>query len=362
MALNPKKWGKLVRKSFAALFIVFVALIISACSNEQTSTDKKMKIGVSISLEANNTVKTWFEGIKARGESYGFEVVGIDANGDPGKQASDIDSLLAQKVDAVIVWPLDADALKPAINRVKEKDIPIMGIDFNVKKDGTDYGLTNEVILGREETAIHVAKLMADTFTEETEVAGIGYAVPVPGNIFVMEKFKTEVAKYDHLKWVGQQDNPTDNISGAEPLMNNMLTKNPNIKALFAYNDESAIGAAQAALNSNQTLYSNDTPDGIMIIGFNADESGIKAIEDGKEYATYNLNPVKAGAISVDYIHQLLVEKKNSSDIPKEVIIPSPMITIENLSEFTPWEDEIKAIQNGEVFSPLTEAGKLDES
>jgi ribose transport system substrate-binding protein len=351
-----------VRKSIVILFITFVVMMMSACSSEQTGADKKIKIGVSISLEANNTVKTWFEGIKARGESYGFEVVGIDANGDPGKQASDIDSLLAQNVDAVVVWPLDADALRPAINRVKEKDIPIMGIDFNVKKGGTDYGLTNEVILGREETAVQVAKLMAETFTEKTEVAGIGYAVPVPGNMFVMEKFKSEVNTYNHLKWVGQQNNQTDNISGAEPLMNNMLTKNPNIKAVFAYNDESAIGAAQAALNSNKTLYSKENPDGIMIIGFNADESGIKAIKEGKEYATYNLNPVKAGAISVDYIHQLLVDKKDSSEIPKEVLTSSPMITLENVSEFIPWKDEIEAIQNGEEFSPLAEDGETNES
>ncbi len=335
---------------------------MNACSSEETGADKKMKIGVSISLEANNTVKTWFEAIKARGESYGIEVIGIDANGDPSKQASDIDSLLAQNVDAVVVWPLDADALKPAINRLKGKNTPIMGIDFNVKKGGTDYGLTNEVILGREETAVQVAKLMENTFTEKTEVAGIGYAIPVPGNIFVMEKFKSEVEKYKHLKWVGQQDNPTDNISGSEPLMNNMITKNPNIKAVFAYNDESAIGAAQAALNSNKTLYSKDNPEGIMIIGFNADESGIRAINEGKEYATYNLNPVKAGAISVDYIHQLLVEKKNSSEIPKEVIISSPMITKENVSEFIPWKDEIEAIQNGKEFSPLTEDGETNES
>lgn len=351
-----------MRKSIVNLFIIFVVMMMSACSSEETAADQKIKIGVSISLEANNTVKTWFEAIKARGESYGFEVVGIDANGNPGKQASDIDSLLAQNVDAVVIWPLDADALRPAINRVKEKDIPIMGIDFNVKKGGTDYGLTNEVILGREETAVQVAKLMAETFTKETEVAGIGYAIPVPGNLFVMEKFKSEVESYNHLRWVGQQDNATDNISGAEPLMNNMLTKNPNIKAVFAYNDESAIGAAQAAINSNKTLYSKGNPDGIMIIGFNADESGIKAIEEGKEFATYNLNPVKAGAISVDYIHQLLIDKKNSSEIPKEVLISSPMISLENVSEFIPWKEEIEAIQNGKEFSQLSEDGETNES
>ena len=84
--------------------------------------------------------------------------------------------------------------------------------------------------------------------------------------------------------------------------------------------------------------------------------------KEGKEYATYNLNPVKAGAISVDYIHQLLVEKKDNGEIPKEVIIASPIITKENVSEFIPWKDEIEAIQNGEEFSPISEDEETDES
>lgn len=333
------------RVSFTVLSIMLLAaLFLTACNSKQVE-NKTLKIGVSIPAGSNNTVKTWYDAIKAKGKTYGMEVIGIDAQVNPSKQVSDIDSLLTQGVDAIIIWPLDAGALKPAIDRVNAKKIPVLGADFNVNKGGPDYSLTNQVILGREEAAVKAAGLFAKTFPNGAEVAGIGMAIPVPGNIFVMKKFKSETEKYKNLNWVGQQDNPTDNISGAEPLMANLLTKYPKLQAIFTYNDESAIGAAQAILNANKKLYSKESPDGIMIIGCNAEESGIEAIKQGKEFATFNLNPVKAGVASVDFIHQLLDEKKDLTTLSKEIVIPLPMINGDNLEQFISWKDEIASIK-----------------
>lgn len=335
----------MTKKASLAVFIILLlsSLLLAACgSNKGADT---ITIGVSIPAGSNNTVKTWYEAIQAKAKASGMKVIGIDAQVNPTKQVSDIDSLITQGADAIVIWPLDAAALNPAIARINAKKIPVIGTDFNVKKGGPDYSLTSQVILGREEGAVQVANLFFDTFPNGAEVAGIGMAIPVPGNVFVMDKFKSETAKYPQLKWMGQQDNPTDNIAGAEPLMANLLTKFPNLKAVFAYNDESAIGAAQAVLNANKTLYSKDHPEGIMIVGYNAEQSGIDAIKQGKQYATFNLNPVKAGIASVDVISQLLVDKKDAATLPKEIVIPSPLIHAGNLNEFVSWEDEIKSIK-----------------
>ena len=321
------------------LLLLLIVMLLTACN----STEDKIKIGVSIPAGANNTIKTWFEAIKVHGEAQGMDVIGIDAQANPAQQVSNIDSLLTQGVDAIIIWPLDARALQPAIDRVNERGIPVIGIDFNVEVGGPDYSLTSQIIFTREDPGIKAAELFAETFPEGAEVAGIGMAIPVPGNIFVMNKFKEETEKYQNLTWVGQQDNPTDNISGAEPLMTNLLTKHPNLQAVFTYNDESAIGAAQAVLNTNRKLYSEDSKDGIMIVGVNAEQSGIEAIRQNRVYATFNLNPVKAGVALVDYINDLLVEQKES--LPKEIIIPTPILTKNDLNDFIPWEQEIELLK-----------------
>ncbi len=54
-------------------------------------------------------------------------------------------------------------------------------------------------------------------------------------------------------------------------------------------------------------------------------QGGIQAIKNGKMYATFNINPVKNGAIQVDFINQYVVEKTRDS-IAKELIVPAPLV------------------------------------
>lgn len=327
------------------LLLTLLIMMLSACGSENTASgEESLKIGVSISAGSNNTVKNWYESIKTRGEALGYEVIGIDSQGDPSKQVSTIDNLLTQNVDALIVWPLDSNAVQPALDRAIAKKIPVIGVDFNVEKGGEDYGLSSQIIFDRGSSAVEAAKIFAETFKDkEVEVAGIGMAIPVPGNIFVMKKFKEETGKYSNLKWVDQQDNPTDNIAGAAPLMANILTKNPNVRAVFTYNDESAIGAAQAIKNANKTLYEEDPENGIMIIGVNAEKSGIEAIEQGKLFATFNLNPIKAGIASVDYLDEHFTDGVSLDQLPKEIVIETPKVD-KNTKGFVSWEDELNSI------------------
>jgi len=354
--------GNRMRLKLMILLIVSL-LFISACGKtESTKTAgtkangsaSDYKIGISIPMEANNSIKTWYKAIQARADVYGFKVMGIDAQGDASKQSSDINTLIGQDIDALIVWPLDSKAIQPALVRAADKGIPAFGIDFNVQKGGDDFGLVNQIIAGRESAAITVAKLFADSYSE-ADVAGIGFAIPVPGNLFVMDKYKSELKNYPNLNFVGQKDNPSDNIAGAEPLMKNLLTANPTIKAVFAYNDESAIGASQAVSNAGGELYSKDNKEGMMIVGFNAEAGGIQAIKNGKMYATFNINPVKSGAIQVDFIHDYLVEDSKDS-IAKEIIVPSPIIDQSNVNEFISWEEELKLVKDLK-FDALKESG-----
>jgi ribose transport system substrate-binding protein len=337
-----------MKKNILVILLVSCFLLLAACSSEESSNSKsekeKLKIGVSIAAGSNNTLKNWFAAIKSKGESLGYEVIGIDSQADVNKQLSTIDNLLIQDVDAMIIWPLDANALKPAINKALGSEIPVVGVDFNVSKGGDTFGLTSQIIFDRENSAMEAAKIFSETFKgQNIEVAGIGMAIPVPGNIHVMKKFKEEVGKYNNLTWVDQQDNPTDNIAGAAPLMANILTKHPNVRAVFTYNDESAIGAAQAIKNAGKKLYAEDPENGIMVIGVNAEQSGIEAIEQGLVHATFNLNPVKAGVKAVEFIDAYLQKDDSASD-STEILIPTPIVTKDS-NDFISWEEELAEIK-----------------
>ncbi|WP_020619427.1 sugar ABC transporter substrate-binding protein [Paenibacillus daejeonensis] len=344
---------------FVLTAILLLSLLVSACGGGSgnstsagtseasasggSSSGSSIKIGVSIPAEANNSLQYWYKGIQKQAEIYGMEVVGIDAQLNPSKQVSDMDNLLVQGVDVILVWPLDPAAIKPAIDRATEKKVPVIGIDFNTQEGGSDFGLAQQIILGRGPSGADVAELFSEMLPEGSEIGGIGMAAPVPGNIYMMEQYRTAADNFDNITWVGQQNNPTDNIAGAEPMMANLLTKNPNIRAVFAYNDDSAIGAAQAITNNGKSLYSADNPDGIIVVGFNAEQAGIEAIKQGKQYATFNINPIKSGSAMVQAAKSIVVDK--ATDVKKEVMIPSDLITVDTVDSFQSWDEELNTLQ-----------------
>ena len=351
-----KRTTRTARKTsgfFVLTAILLMSMLVSACgggnsgsggTSEASATGSaSIKIGVSVPAEANNTILNWYKAIQKQAEIYGYEVVGLDAQLNPSKQVSDMDNLLVQGVDVILVWPLDPAAIKPAIDRATEKKVPVLGIDFNTQEGGADFGLAQQIILGRGQSGADVAELFAEMLPEGSEIGGIGMAAPVPGNIYMMEQFRTAADNFDNITWVGQQNNPTDNIAGAEPMMANLLTKNPNIRAVFTYNDDSAIGAAQAVTNNGKSLYSAENPEGVIVVGFNAEQAGIEAIKQGKQFATFNINPIKSGAAMVQAAKSIVVDK--ATDVSKEVLIPSDLITVDTVDSFQSWDDELNALQ-----------------
>ncbi|MFS0725743.1 sugar ABC transporter substrate-binding protein [Paenibacillus sp. 1P07SE] len=353
MKLNTRKPSRLI----ALTVVLVMSMVLAACGGNSgggstatggeasatTSGGAKVKIGVSIPAEANNSLQYWYKGIQKQAELYGMEVIGIDAQLNPSKQVGDMDSLLVQNVDVILVWPLDPAAIKPAIDRATEKKVPVIGIDFNTQTGGADFGLAQQIILGRGQGGADVAKLFADMLPEGSEIGAIGMAAPVPGNTYMMEQFRIESEAYPNITWVGQQNNPTDNIAGAEPMMANLLTKNPNIRAVFTYNDDSAVGASQAITNNGKSLYSADNPDGIIVVGFNAEQAGVEAIKQGKQYATFNINPIKSGSAMVQAAKQIVVDK--AADVPKEVTIPADFVSADNIDSFQSWDEELNTLQ-----------------
>lgn len=335
--------------------VLGLTLALTACGQQaappsapQTATP--ITIGVTIPIEANSTLAAWYHAIEASAKVHHMKVIGLNDQLQVAKQVDDIHTLLSEHVNALIVWPLDAASLQPALQAAQRQHVPVYGIDFNVKPGGPRYGLATQVVLRRDEAANAAAALIAKSFPHGADVAGIGLAVPVPGNVYLMQTFQRAVERYPNLHWVGQQNNPSDNAAGAEPLVANLLTKDPHLQAIFCYNDPSAEGAARAVLDAHRQLYSPEHPEGIMVIGVNAQPSGVTAIQAGQEYATFNLEPVESGVALVDAVYDDLVLHWGSK-LPEEIDISLPMVDRANLGTFVAWSKQIQEVaQHGPSF------------
>lgn len=109
--------------------------------------------------------------------------------------------------------------------------------------------------------------------------------------------------------------------------MKDIITSNPKVQVVFCENDPMAAAAAQAAVDAKRS--------DIMVIGFNADEIALKAIEAGTMVATVQQVPYEMGKMTAKLADQLIKGKKVKFDDKekREIYVPVKLITKANVAE-----------------------------
>src|SRR5262245_64988199 len=89
-----------------------------------------IKIGVLLAGYSTDFWSSYVAFEKAAGAKYGVSLVGpISANGDAGKQATQIRTLIDQGVNALIINPVDSAAIKPTLDYAASKHVPVVSVD-----------------------------------------------------------------------------------------------------------------------------------------------------------------------------------------------------------------------------------------
>lgn len=287
-----------------------------------------LTIGFSNPLDANESVNFEGRAMKLEVEELGGEFVNVDAEGDVDKQVGDVERLVAQQVDAMIVFPLDAQALNPALRRAENAGIPTVGIEVDL--DSTDPGpVDTQVWQGRDRMAFLQAQAAAELLPADGTFAQMGFAVAVPS----IEKFVERAAFWAEqfgLESVGRVDNPSDDIAGGEQAMTEILGQFPDIDGLIAYNEESATGA-NAAVRAQGV---EDLP----LIGGNGGSLGFSSLESGRIDATVQIPAPDVGRQAAWAAYDLA----QGTEVPETVVAGEPkVITQETIDEVPTWEETL---------------------
>lgn len=297
------------------LFITTIAILLflTGCSlespiekNDNGKVDKKKSdvvIGVSISTLNNPFFVKIKDGIEKEAKKQGVKVKFADAQDDAAKQANDIDDLIQQKVDYLIVNPTDSDAISGSIQIANDEAIPVITLDRDVAKGDVASFIASDNIKGGEMGG----KLIVDELGKDAKVAELE---GVPGASATRERGKGFHNVADQSLDVVSKQSAKFNRTEGLNVTQNIIQAHPDIQAIFAQNDEMALGAVEAIGNKD-----------IKVVGFDGNEDAIKSVEKGKLFATVAQQPNLMGEESVKTIMDLYngkkVEKKNK--IPLEM-------------------------------------------
>jgi ribose transport system substrate-binding protein len=246
--------------------------------------------------------------------------------------------MIAEGVDAIAFWPLDDSANDAVIERASDAGIPVFAHDAYA--DNLLDQVVTSVTHGRELRAKQGAQLICDQLSPDGgEILYGDFDVAIPTLVFLKEKFEQYLAECEApIEIAAVFGNKTDDTEGGRAAAEPALLANPDVKAVFNYNDATAIGVAQAAEDLGMR-------DGLWIDGYNLGDDGIAALGSGRIDASWDYRGVQIGQalakVMVDYASGANTE-------PAKVIMIWPRgYTPETIGELPTPDELIAQISEG---------------
>jgi len=266
----------------------------------------------------------------------GYKLIMTDANEDTAKQLADIDSILAQKPDIMIFPPRVSDALAPKVLEIKEAGIPVIlidrDVDHNVAKPGVDY----VTFIGSD--FVQQGMKAAEWLTKATngqakiiELEGTTGADPATlrkqgFDDFLKGTFKgtpTAGGAQSGMEIIASQDGDFQRQKGQD-VMATLLQAHPEVTAVYAHNDEMAIGAI-AALEAAGRKPGQD----VILVSIDGENAAMDAIVAGKLGASVESSPF-FGPIA----YETMMKYVNGEDLPDWVVVQDRFFDSSNAKDF----------------------------
>ena len=303
---------KLVSLLLSMLMICSLAGCGIVIDGEGGSTGSKASgasgaIGLSISTQNNPFFVTLAEGAKKAAKQAGVPLTVVDASDDATKQVSDIEDLVSKNVSVLIVNPVDSDAVTGSVEAAIAKGVRVISVDRVVNGVDIDCQIASDNVAGAELATQYIV----DTLGENVKTAELVGTSGASAAIDRSQGFHNIADK--KLKVVASQTADFDRTQGMT-VMENMLQADSSIQAVFAGNDEMALGAVEAISGAKKD---------VLVVGFDATDDAIEAIRQGRMGATIAQQPDLIGSTAVENAIRLT----KGESIPKEIPVEVTLIT-----------------------------------
>ena len=258
------------------------------------------------------------KGAREKAKELGVDLVVLapPQESDIMSQIAQIEDQMTKGVDGIALAPTDPDALAPIVDEALAEGTKVVFVDTNGKNKGVTFiGTNNE--MGAKLAADYICKNVA----KGSDVAILqGIIVQSTGRFRADGSHKglTECG----LNIVAEQPGDWDRAKG-QAVMENILVGNPNIKAVFASNDNMALGAAEA-------LKQAGVLDKVLLVGFDANPDAAVSILAGEMSASVAQNPYNMGALSVENLMKLIKGEKLAPVIDTGTVL----VTKENATNY----------------------------
>jgi ribose transport system substrate-binding protein len=313
-------------RRIAALCLLLAAAWLAGCgkgtdggtpANKGKDGAARRTIGVSVLTMTNPFFKVIADTITSEAGKHGYEVLVVDPNEDPPRQQNQVKDFIVKKVDAIVLCPCDSKAIGPAIKEANDAGIPVFTADIACLAPGAKVvcHVATDNYGGGYKAAEAIIELVGEA---GGKVQVLGY--PAVESCILRVKGFTEVIEQHNRSGKGGKIEIVPELNGGgsrdkgQQAAQDALVRHRDLRAIFAINDPSALGARVAVEQAKKT-------EQVKIVGFDGQPEGKEAIRDGKIYADPIQFPDKIGRETV----KAIVGYFAGEDVPREILIPTAL-------------------------------------
>jgi inositol transport system substrate-binding protein len=309
----------IVNRPTAALALALLAPAILAAPG-CTGASKKQGpvIGVSLLNLSSEFIVMLNRSMEDKARELGVRLIVNDAQRSAEKQVQQAESFIAQQVDAIILNPCEVEASSPAVEKALAAGIPVVNVNSETRAAPTAFVGSRDEDSGR----------IAMEFIAQ-RLGGRGNVVMMQGFMGQAAQIKRDqgarevLARTPGLTMLADQTAEWDRAKGMNLMENWMQSYGGRIDAVFAQNDEMAMGALLAleqAKSKGKTL----------VVGVDAIADALQAVRDGRLDATVFQDAKGQGATAVETAVKIV--RKQVYD--KQTFIPFQLVTKENVGQY----------------------------
>ncbi len=269
----------------------------------------KVAIGLALSTQNNPFFVELKQGAQEAAQKAGDSLVVVDAQDDPARQIAGVEDLIQKHVAVILLNPTDSSALVGAVREANAAHIPVITLDRSVNGGEIAAHIASDNVAGGADAARFLIR----------QLGGKGQVIElqgVPGTSAARDRGQgfDDAARSGGLTVVAAQPANFDRALGMS-VTENLLQAHPGVQAIFAQNDEMALGAVRAldAAKAGE----------VLVVGFDGTPDGLQAVKDGKLAATVAQQPAVIGRLGVETADKI----RSGGHVDKDIAVPLQLVT-----------------------------------
>ncbi len=288
----------------------------TGAEGEDEGAAEEITIGFAVSTLANDFFVTMNDAGQAAASEMGINLITLDAQDSSETQVTQIEDLITQQVDLLIINPVDSDAVGTAVMEANDAGIPVI----TVTRPSNSGEVVQHLDIDNKEAGILDAEQLIADLEGEGKVAILEGIAGAPSaadrQAGFIEKLEADAPGIEVTTSL------TANYSREEgaTVTEDILQSNPELDAIYAHNDEMALGAVRAVAAANRQ-------DEIKIYGIDATADAIEALKTGEMAATIQQQP----DIQMRTALESAVKVLNGESVEPLINIPLKLLTKDNV-------------------------------